>query len=660
MRAARVGVLLVAGCAARDAPKSAFHTPVAAVPSGLEAAWMDTSVDPCVDFYRFACGGWLAHTAPATDGVVSARFSALQARTTAVLRELLEAAAAGQALPGLAAGAPVGDLYASCMSPTVQAQGPVALQAELARLRDAGSRSGVAETIVELEARGIPSVLSVTAEADPTGGPVQVAHLDLRLRGTARLDAGDVRMPAAREAARAEVERTFARAGMPSEEARASADRVMALEAALVAGEPPRDARSDPRKTHHLLPLERVQSLAPSFPWVGWARAVGLPAGARLDVASPTALVALDAQLRVASLETWRAVLRFAVLRALWPALSVTSVPAPRWTTCVRLASDAMPEELGEAFVQRVLLPEDVAAVRLLLGDVEQALAQRLTSAPWMDEATRHAAEAKLRLLVNKVGRPERWESQTGLRLSRESLVGNLLALSRFALAAEVAKVGQPVDRGTWPVSVLSVNAFYDMSLNEVLVPAALLQLPLFSHSFAPAVNLGLLGTVLGHEISHGFDRSGRWRDGSGALHSGWTEASAEAFDGRAACVQAQADATPVLAGVTVNGAATLDEDLADLGGLDLALHALAERQKLRPLLATEGLTPEQQLFLAWGQLWCTKATPEAARALLALDVHAPHPVRVNAPLRNLAAFSQAFGCRPDAPMVATPRCEVW
>jgi putative endopeptidase len=277
-----------------------------------------------------------------------------------------------------------------------------------------------------------------------------------------------------------------------------------------------------------------------------------------------------------------------------------------------------------------------------------------------MDEATRQAAEAKLHLLVNKVGRPERWESQTGLQLSRESLVGNLLALSRFALSAEMAKVGQPVDRGTWPVSVLSVNAFYDMSRNEVLVPAALLQPPLFSHGFAPAVNLGLLGTVLGHEISHGFDRSGRWRDGSRALHSGWTDASVEAFEARAACIQAQTDATQVLAGVKVNGAATLDEDLADLGGLQLALSALAERQKLRPLAATEGLTPEQQLFLAWGQLWCTKATPEAARALLALDVHAPHPVRVNAPLRNLSAFSQAFGCPAGAPMVAAPRCEVW
>ena len=240
-------------------------------------------------------------------------------------------------------------------------------------------------------------------------------------------------------------------------------------------------------------------------------------------------------------------------------------------------------------------------------------MAARLESVPWMDEATRQAAQAKLRLLVNKVGRPERWESESGLRLSRESLVANVLALSRFLLAAEAAKVGQPVDRGTWPVSVLSVNAFYDLSLNEVLVPAALLQPPLFSHSFAPAVNLGLLGTILGHEISHGFDRSGRWRDGSGALRSGWTQASADGFDARAACVRAQADATHVVGGMTVNGAATLDEDLADLGGLELALRALQERLKLRPEPASGGLTPEQQLFLAWGQLWCTKATPEAA-----------------------------------------------
>jgi putative endopeptidase len=659
MRAALLG-LLVAGCAARDAPKSTPRVLASGAPAGLEATWMDGSVDPCVDFYRFACGGWLARTAPATEGVVSARLSALQARTTAALHELLEAAAAGQAVPGLPAGAAVGDLYASCMNPAVQARGLVALQAELARLRDAGTRAGVGETIVQLEARGIPSVLALTAEPDPDGGTGQVARLDLRLRGVARLDAGDVRMPTAREAARMEVERAFIRGGMAREEARANADRVMALEAALMAGEPPREARADPRKAHHPMLLEGLEALAPSFPWAAWARAVGLPAGAHFDVASPTALAALDGQLRVASLETWRATLHLAVLRALWAALPTLTGSAPRWTTCLRLATEALPDALGEAFVQRVLRPEDAAAVRLVLGDLEQALATRLASLSWMDEATRQAAQAKLRLLVNKVGRPERWESDAGLKLSREALVANLLAVSRYGLAAEVAKLGRPVERGTWPVSALSVNAYYDLSLNEVLVPAALLQPPLFSHAFAPAVNLGLLGSVLGHEISHGFDRSGRWRDGSGSLHSGWTQASVDAFDARAACVRAQADATPVMGNLTVNGAATLDEDLADLGGLQLALLALEERQRLRPEAATDGLTPEQQLFLGWGQLWCTKATPEAARALLALDVHAPHPVRVNAPLRNLPDFARAFGCRPDAPMVAHPRCDVW
>jgi len=654
MRAALLG-LLVAACAGKSAPRGPSR--VAAAPSGLEATWMDTSVDPCVDFYRFACGGWLARTAPVTEGVVSARLSALQARTTTVLRELLEAAAAGQSLPGLPPGAPVGDLYASCMSVAVQARSPVELQAELARLRGATTRTGVGETILLLEARGIRSVLALSASPDPKGGPGQVARLDLRLRGVARLDAGDARMPVAR---RTEVERTFMRGGMAREEAWASADRVMALEAALAAGEPPREAQADSRKSHHLMGLEALQRLAPRFPWADWIRTVGLPSSARFDVASPTALAALDAELQVASLETWRAVLHLAVLRALWAALPTAAESAPRWTTCLRLATETVPDALGEAFVQRVLRPEDVAAVRLLLGDVEQALATRVPVLPWMDEATRQAAESKLRLLVNEVGRPERWESEAGLRLSRESLVGNLLALSRFTLAAEVAKVGQPVDRGTWPVSTLSVNAFYDMSLNEVLVPAALLQPPLFSHAFAPAVNLGLLGTVLGHEISHGFDRSGRWRDGTGALRSGWTEASAEAFDARAACVRTQADATQVVGGLTVNGAATLDEDLADLGGLQLALLALQERLRLSPEAATAGFSPQQQLFLGWGQLWCTKATPEAARSLLALDVHAPHPVRVNAPLRNLPEFARAFACRADAPMVARPRCEVW
>jgi len=659
MRAVFLG-LLVAGCASHDAVPDARRLVGVTVPPGIEASWIDTAVDPCVDFYRFACGGWLANTPPAMEGLVSARFSELQTRTNSTVRSLLEAALGGHPVKGLPPGAPVVSLVASCLDPRVEARGLVEVEGELVPLREVTTTAGVGEVIVRLEARGIPTVLDFAAVPDPGGAPRAVAQIDLRLLGVTRLDAGDVRMPGMREAVRADVQRTFLRGGFTPEQARASADRVMALEEALASSDPGRRARSDPRSTYHPMNLEAVKALAPSFPWAKWVRAVGLSEDAPLNIVHPPGLATLERQLKAASVETWRAALHFAVLRWLHPALPPLEDPAARWSTCLRLAAEVMPDALGPPFVARVLSSVDVAAVRLVLGDLEQAFAGRLESLTWMDEATRASARAKLRLLVNRVGNPERWESDTGLVLSRDSLVANLLAISRFEARHEAARVGQPVDRGVWPVSVLRANAYYNVARNEILVPAALLQLPVFSAEFAPAVNLGLVGTVLGHEIIHGFDRRGRWRNGSGALHTGWTEASIQAFDARAACVRAQSDATPVVGGMTVNGAATLDEDLADLGGLRLALLALQERQRVHPELSGPGLTPEQQLFLGWGQLWCTKASPEAANALLALDVHAPHPVRVNAPLRNLAEFARAFGCRQDAPMVARPRCEVW
>ncbi|HXX31885.1 MAG TPA: M13 family metallopeptidase [Myxococcaceae bacterium] len=661
MRRVVVLVVLVAGCAGHEetAPQ-ARRTAVAGAPAGIEASWLDPSVDPCTDFYRFACGGWLANTPPAVEGLVSARFSELQTRTSSTVRGLVEAALGGHPVAGLRPGSPVIDLVASCLDPRVEARGMVELEAELAPLRDAGSPAGIAEVIVRLEARGIPTVLDFAAIPDPGGGPVAVAQIDLRLLGVTRLDPGDVRMPAMREAVRADVQRTFVRGGSPADRARSSADRVMALEDALAATDPGRRARNDPRTSYHRLTREQLETLAPSFPWSRWMRAVGLPPDAPLNVVHPPGVGALEVELRSASPETWRAALEFAVLRWLQAVLPPPEDPAARWNTCLRLASEMMPDALGAPFVARVLRPEDVAAVRLLLGDLEQAFDAHLDALSWMDAPTRAAVRAKLRRLVNRVGRPERWESDQGLVLSRESLVANLLAVSRFELLHEAAQVGHPVDRGMWPVSVLRANAYYNVARNEILVPAALLQPPVFSAQFAPAVNLGLLGTVLGHEIIHGFDRRGRWRDGSGALTSGWTEASIQAFDARSACVRAQADATPVMGGMTVNGAATLDEDVADLGGLRLALLALQDRLRAHPEPPGPGLTPEQQLFLGWGQLWCTKASAETASALLALDVHAPHPVRVNAPLRNLAEFARAFGCRSDAPMVARPRCEVW
>jgi putative endopeptidase len=656
MRGAVLG-LLVLGCAARDAAPDVQRALAAKPPAGLEVSWMDFSVDPCVDFYRFACGGWLASTPPVAQGVVSARLSELDRRTLSVLRAFVEAAAGGQSVPGLRERAAVGDLYASCMSPNVQSRGMVEVEAQLALLREATSAAGVADAMVRLEARGIPTVLELLSVPDPEGGPLAVAALRVQLLGVRQLEPNAAPNAEVREAVRSEVQRTFLRSGALPEQARASADRVMALEEALAAGEAGK-ARKGRRPEHHLLSFEQLRALAPSFPWAAWAQASAVPVTTRFDVSRLSTLAGLETQLRSASLETWRSALHYAVLRALRPALPRGD--GARWQTCLEVVSEGLPDALGAAFVQHVLHPEDVAAVRLLLGDLEQAFDARLDALAWMDLPTRQSAHAKLRGLVNRVGGPEQWPTGPAPRLTRESLVANLLALSRWELEREVLQLGRPVDRGLWAESVLRPNAYYNPTRNEILVPAALLQRPVFSPQFAAPVNFGLLGTVLGHEIVHGFDRTGRWLDASGAAHSGWTEASVAAFDARASCLEAQANATPVLGTRTVNGAATLDENLADLGGLRLALLALQAELSLRPETSPGGLSAEQQLFLGWGQLWCTKATATAASALLELDVHSPHPVRVNAPLRNLAEFARAFGCKADAPMVAHPRCDVW
>ncbi|HMK72948.1 MAG TPA: M13 family metallopeptidase, partial [Myxococcaceae bacterium] len=269
-------------------------------------------------------------------------------------------------------------------------------------------------------------------------------------------------------------------------------------------------------------------------------------------------------------------------------------------------------------------------------------------------------AEQKARAIFNKIAYPDKWKTYDGLVIDRQSFLGNFWRSVSYETDRDLRKIGKPLDRGEWRMTPPTVNAYYSSQLNTINFPAGILQPPYFDPSKDESVNYGAIGGIIGHEIIHGFDRRGRWRDGTGALHSGWTEASIRAFDERAACVRAQSDATPVVGGMTVNGAATLDEDLADLGGLRLALLALQERLRNHPEPSSPGLSPEQQLFLGWGQLWCTKASAEAANALLALDVHAPHPVRVNAPLRNLPEFARAFGCPASAPMVAHPRCEVW
>jgi putative endopeptidase len=333
----------------------------------------------------------------------------------------------------------------------------------------------------------------------------------------------------------------------------------------------------------------------------------------------------------------------------------------PRWKKCVEATDRAFGEALGAAYVELTFGKEGRQVTREMVGLIEQSFEANLATLTWMDDATKVRAREKVRAIVNKVGYPDKWKTYDGLVIDSGSYLGNGWRSRAYETDRDLQKVGKPLDRGLWDMTPPTVNAYYNSQLNEIVFPAGILQPPFFDKNATPAVNLGAMGMVVGHELTHGFDDEGRKFDAAGNLVDWWTPASGKGFEDRAACVKTQFDGYTAVADVKVNGALTLGENTADLGGLKLALMALHTYVKEHPdQVKPARYSLDQQFFLGFAQAWCGKVRPELARVLTQVDAHSPPEWRVNGPLSNLVPFQKAFDCKAGQAMVRSPRCEVW
>jgi endothelin-converting enzyme/putative endopeptidase len=326
----------------------------------------------------------------------------------------------------------------------------------------------------------------------------------------------------------------------------------------------------------------------------------------------------------------------------------------------VSLADGQLGEALGQVFVDEQFGKDGKERTLAMVVAVEAAFDKNLDALSWMDEPTRVEARAKARAMTNKIGFPDKWRDYSVYETTRDSFLVNYQNGVRFLVKRDLAKIGKPVDKNEWYMSPPTVNAYNDGQMNEIVFPAGILQPPFFNKEAPDAVNFGAMGMVVGHEITHGFDDEGRKLDKSGNLKDWWSAAAGKLFVDKTTCVKEQFDASIALEDIKVNGALTLGENTADLGGLKVSLQALQEWQKTKAPTASSTYTPEQLFFLGYGQSWCSKYRPEHARLRAATDPHAPPFLRVNNPLANLPEFAKAFGCKPTDKMVRAKRCEVW
>lgn len=642
---------------------------------------LDRAADPCQDFYRFACGGWIdSAELPADQPIWVRSFSIIHEQNRELLRTLIESAAQD------AGSDPdrqrVGRFYAACTdAAAVEKSGLAPLAPWLAKIDAAADRDALFALAGELQTIDAGPFFDVSVDGDFKDPRTVVAHFNQGGLGMPERDyylADDEKKAAVRAAYEKHVARMLVHLGTAPERAAEQAKGILRFETSLAEASRPAERMRVYDELHHRLDARGLAALAPKLPWDRFFAAGGRADLAAINVGTPEFFVELERQVGLADLDLLRAYLRYQLVTAVAGALpdaiyqdhfdfyartlAGQQEPQPRWKRCIAATEQAMGEAVGKLYVAERFAGQSKPIAEKMLDDVAEAFVRSLPELAWMDEPTRRAALVKKGTLGRKIGYPDAWRDYSKLAISSGDHFGNVVAARRFESARQLAQVGGPIDPKEWGMNAQTVNASYNPQLNAFTYPAGILQPPFFHKDFPLAMNYGAMGYVMGHELTHGFDDQGRKFDAQGRLTDWWTPESVAGFEARAACVEKQYDAYEVEPGVHVNGALTLGENIGDIGGLKQAWDAYkaVERANGRPEPAFAGLSSDQLFFVAAAQVWCTEVAPEFFRLLVQTDPHSPSQFRVNGTVLNHPAFGAAFSCPVGSPMNPREKCEVW
>ena len=654
-------------------------------PGASDVSALDRSVDPCVDFYQFACGGWRKANPIPADQTRWGRFNELAERNREELHRILEAVK-DPAKARSPIEARVGDYYEACMDEaTIEGQGGKPLEPLLARVEAVQSKADLFRLLGEHEATALPALFrfgSAPDMHDSTRTIASVGQGGLSLPDRDDYLKDDARSKEKREKFVEHVSRLLELAGEDAAAAKADAATVMRIETTLARASMDRVAMRDPKNRDNPMTVAELQRLAPAFDFGAYFPATGAPAFERLNVTSRSFFEKGSAVVESTPLAEWRTYLRWHVVRAAAPYLAAAFVQEdfrfnrqylqgarelePRWKRCVQATDRALGDDLGRLYVERTFGAEGKARMRKMIEALTAAHREDVEGLPWMTAETKKKALAKLAAFgTSKVGYPDEWKDYSTVEVKRDDYMGNSRRARIFEIERDHARIDKPTDRTLWGMTPPTVNAYYNAANNEIVFPAGILQPPFFDAGMDDPVNFGGIGVVIGHEYTHGFDDQGSKFDAEGNLANWWTEEDRKAFDERTACFVKEYEAfvpvrDPVNGDVHLNGRLTLGENTADNGGLRVAYMALQRALAGQPRERIDGFTPEQRFFLGFANVWCQNVTEAAARQLAQTDSHSPGEFRVVGSVGNMPEFREAFACRAGQPMVREPACRAW
>lgn len=651
-------------------------------PHGIVPGDINRSGDACNDFFDYANGAWRkANPIPDYMDRWSRRWESGELNKEHV-RGILDEVAARRDWPAGSAEQLSGDFYGACMDESrINALGVSPVKPLLDEIAAIRTGADVQREIGKLHAIGVDAGFALQSLQDLHEPTRVIAHISASGLGLPDRDyylKPEERFVEARAEYEEHVAKLFVLAGRTPEAAGVAAKSAFELEKRFAEATLDNVASRDPNLQDHKTSFAGLAAMAPAFDWAAYFDAAKLPRG-DLNVGEPKFLEAFNRELANAPVAQWRAYLAWHVLDTFAEDLSAGFVEQnfafrgkflkgatemkPRWKRCAEATDAQLGDALGRAYVEKYFSPEAKARMQDLVKNILLAMHDTIETLDWMSPSTKVKAQEKLAAFNAKVGYPDKWKDYAGVAVGRDSYFSDVVSATRWNVDDDLSQIGKPVDRSRWFMTAPTSNAYYSQLKNEIVFPAGILQPPAFDAASTDAVNYGGIGVVIGHEVSHGFDDQGAKFDAQGRLNNWWTDADREQFEARGQCVAKQFDGYFIEPGIHHNGKLVLGESIGDLAGAKLAWLAYRKsREGKGPEPTIDGFTPEQQFFLSWGQWRGDEIRPETQRTMVQSD---PHPIakfRVNGPVSNLPAFSEAFSCKAGDAMARSgaDRCEVW